>query len=130
MSRAMIYIVAIAMVCLVSCSKDHEGLPTGFVYDPPPTPSDFQATAGVEEVQLSWSYPTESLSTLREFRVYYYYSIYDVVELVGTTTDTEFTDTQLIGNVEYCYRISAIDTSGLEGWRTETQCATVLSGVR
>lgn len=130
MIRAMIYIVTIAMVCFVSCSKDHEGLPTGFVYEPPPTPSDFQATAGVEQVRLSWSYPAESLPTLREFRVYYYYSIYDMVELIDTTTDTEFTDTRLIGNVEYCYRVSAVDTSGLEGWRTASQCVTVLSGAR
>ncbi len=130
MIRAMIYIVTIAMVCFVSCSKNHEGLPTGFVYEPPPTPSDFQATAGVEQVQLSWDYPAESLPTLLEFRVYYYYSIYDMVELVDTTTDTEYTDTRLIGNVEYCYRVSAVDTSGLEGWRTASQCVTVLSGAR
>ncbi|HUV36333.1 MAG TPA: fibronectin type III domain-containing protein [Patescibacteria group bacterium] len=130
MIRAMICVVAIALVCFVSCGKDHEGLPTGFDYDPPPTPSDFQATAGVEQAHLSWSYPAESLPTLLEFRVYYYYSIYDMVELVGTTTETEFTDTQLIGNVEYCYRVSAVDTSDFEGWRTAVQCVTVLSGFR
>lgn len=128
MIRAMLYVTMMALVCTVSCGKDHEGLPTGFVYDPPPTPGDFCATAGVEQVQLSWSYPVGSLPAIQEFRIYYYYSLYDMVELVGTTADTEYTDTRLIGNVEYCYRVSAVDTSGLEGYRTESACVTTLSG--
>ena len=130
MIRAMISVVMLAMLVVVSCGKDHEGLPTSFIYEPPPTPTDFQATAGVEEVHLSWSYPSESLPELEEFRIYYYYSIYDMVELIGTTSDTEYTDTQLIGNVEYCYVVSAVDTTGLEGWRTSMECVTVLTGAR
>jgi fibronectin type 3 domain-containing protein len=130
MIRVLIPVAAIVVIIIASCGKDHEGLPTSFEYDPPPTPTNFEVTAGVESAHLSWSYPTEGFTILQEFRIYYYYSLYDMLELIGTTTETTYTDTLLIGNVEYCYMVSAVDTTGLEGWRTAKRCVTVSSAAR
>jgi hypothetical protein len=125
MIRALVPIAVIAVLLLSSCGKDLEGLPAGFGYTALPTPTDFEVTPGVYAAYLSWDYPGEDLAELREFRIYYYYSLYDMVDLIGTTTDLSYTDTLLIGNVEYCYRVSAVDTNGFEGWRTAARCVTV-----
>jgi hypothetical protein len=118
---------AIVIVFFGACSTEHTDLPTGFVYDPPPTPANFQVVGGQERATLSWSYPSSTLDRIEEFRVYYYYEIYDMSELIGTTSDTSYVDSLLVGNLYYCYRISAVDTTGLEGWRTETVCDFVTS---
>ncbi len=130
MIRVLMSVAAMVIIIFASCGKDHEGLPTSFQYDPPPTPTNFEVTAGIESAHLSWSYPPEGFAALREFRVYYYYSLYDMLQLIGTTEETTYTDTLLIGNVEYCYVVSAVDTTGLEGWRTASTCVTVSSGAR
>ena len=38
---------AIAALC-ISCGADHRDLPTGFAYDPPPTPTNLVVTGGEE----------------------------------------------------------------------------------
>jgi hypothetical protein len=120
---AIVILISLSML-LCSCGKDHEGLPTGFAYNPLPTPEDLEVApgAGPESLVISWSYPPEHIGAVKEFRIYYYYEIYDMVELAGTGTGTSYTDTKLIGNVEYCYVVSAVDSSGLEGWRTAPVC--------
>jgi hypothetical protein len=45
--------------------------------------------------------------------------------LVGTTRDTAFVDSLLVGNLTYCYEVSAVDTTGFEGFRTSPQCVFV-----
>lgn len=117
---------AIAALC-ISCGKDHTDLPTGFAYDPPPTPSNLVVTGGEELSTIRWSYPAIARGSIGEFRVYEYFESYDMIALVGTTTDTVFVDSLLIGNLGYCYKVSAVDTSGFEGWRTESVCAFVRS---
>ena len=119
-------LAAIAALC-ISCGKDHQDLPTGFAYDPPPTPTNLVVTGGKELSTITWSYPAIARASIREFRVYEYYAAYDMTELIGTTTDTVFVDSLLIGNLGYCYKISAVDTSGFEGWRTGSVCAFVWS---
>jgi hypothetical protein len=117
---------AIAALC-ISCGTDHKDLPTGFAYDPPPTPTNLVVTGGEELSTIRWSYPVPALASIREFRVYEYIASYDMVQLVGATTDTVFVDSLLIGNLGYCYKVSAVDRSGLEGWRTASACAFVRS---
>jgi hypothetical protein len=119
----------VLMVLSFSCSKDHENLPTAFEYTPPPTPadSDFVVTGGEERSILSWSYPAEARAAVKEFKVYAYFPPYDMIDSIGTTTETFYVDSLLVGNLFYCYEISAVDTSGLEGWRTVPKCAFVKS---
>jgi len=117
---------AIAALC-ISCGADHQDLPTGFAYDPPPTPTNLVVTGGEELSTIAWSYPASDRGSIRAFRVYEYFASYDMIQLIGTTTDTVFVDSLLIGNLGYCYKVSAIDTSDFEGWRTESVCAFVRS---
>jgi len=120
----LVMVVSVAVLA-VGCSKEHEGLPTSFIYDPPSVPLNFEVTGGNQQAVLDWDYPSEEMGEIEEFRVYYYFEGYDIVELVGTTNETNFTDIQLVGNLTYCYQVSAVDTSGLEGYRTEAVCAFV-----
>jgi len=117
----------VLMTLLVSCGTDHENLPTAFEFTPPPTPTNVVAEAGEERSILHWSYPAEARTSIKEFNVYEYFQPYDMIALIGTTTDTSFVDSLLIGNLSYCYRISAVDTTGLEGWRTASVCTFVRS---
>jgi hypothetical protein len=119
--------LAVLAALAFSCSKEHQDLPTGFRLEPPPTPANVVVAGGAERATVSWSYPPASLASIREFRVYQYLPAYAVLALVGTTTDTAFVDSLLVGNLTYCYKVSAVDTTGLEGWRTATECAFVLA---
>lgn len=125
-SFAWCVLAAVAALC-ISCSEEHQDLPTGFAYDPPATPTGLAVTGGKERATITWSYPAGERASVGGFRVYEYYESYDLIELVGTTTDTVFVDSLLIGNLGYCYKVSAVDTAGFEGWRTESVCAFVLS---
>jgi hypothetical protein len=123
-SFALFVLIATVGLCL-SCGTDHENLPTGFAYNPPPTPENVAVVGGHESSTISWSYPAEARASIGEFRVYQYSEAYNVVQLVGTTADTAFTDSLLVGNLYYCYKVSAVDTTGFEGWRTPSVCAFV-----
>lgn len=120
----LVIMVSIALMA-IGCTKEHEDLPTSFIYDPPSVPLDFEVTGGNQQALLDWDYPPEEIGSIEEFRVYYYYEAYDLLELVGTTNSTNYTDTQLVGNLTYCYQVSAVDTAGLEGHRTEAICVFV-----
>lgn len=127
--KVLTWLIPAALVALcVSCSEDHQDLPTGFAYSPPATPTGLTVVGGEEQATISWSYPASDRAAVGEFRVYEYYETYDMIDLVGTTTDTVFVDSLLIGNLGYCYKVSAVDTAGFEGWRTAGVCAFVRSG--
>ena len=125
MRSLALYLVMAAIALSASCSEDHQNLPTSFAYDPPPTPVDLIATGGEESSTIRWSYPAEARPSVLEFRVYQYIELYDMVQLVGTTADTVFIDSLLVGNLVYCYKVSAVDMTGFEGWRTASACALV-----
>ena len=127
MNRFMLLCLVSLFIMFGACSKDHQDLPTGFAYDPPPTPTSLTVVGGNESATLTWSYPASELGSLGEFRIYYYYAIYNLVDLIGTATDTTFIDSLLVGNLYYCYQVSAVDTTGFEGWRTAAECAFVRS---
>ena len=123
MKRIAILALMLTIPFILSCGEDHGSSPQAFKYEPPQTPSDFEAAGGTYEVTLTWSYPQELIPGIREFRIYYYYDLYDMVEFVDTTTAMSFVDSDLIPNVTYCYKISAVDTTGLEGYRSGHECA-------
>ena len=127
----MIRTISIILIslCIVwaACSNKHGEQPTAFQYVAPPTPTDFTVTPGPEEAHLSWNFPAEGYDNFKEFRVYLYVEVYDMAQLIGTTTDTDFVDGPLVGNLYYCYRVSAVDSTGFEGWLSEHQCAFIPS---
>ena len=125
LKNMIIALMVVMTVALVSCSNDHGTEPGPFDVDDPPTPADLTVTPGTEQATVSWDYPPESMGALEEFRVYYYFAAFDLVELAGTTTGMTYVDTKLVGNVEYCYKVSAVDTFGIEGWRAGEECAVI-----
>lgn len=125
LKKIFLILTVVAMAAIISCSNDHGTEPAPFDVDAPTTPTDLSVTSGTEQATVAWDYPSEDMETLEEFRVYYYFPAYNVVELAGTTTDLTYVDTKLVGNVEYCYKVSAVDTSGIEGYRTDEECAVI-----
>ena len=127
MKRFAMLTLVILVVSYFGCSREHRDLPTGFVFDAPPEPANLKVTPGAELATLEWSFPGESFGSLDHFNVYYYYEMFDMMEQIGTTTDTTFIDSFLVGNLYYCYEVSAVNVSGLEGWRTGPVCVFVTS---
>jgi len=127
MRLCSVCMLGVLMTLLVSCGTDHENLPTAFEYTPPPTPTNFVVTGGGERSTLTWHYDADARAAIMEFKVYEYYPLYDMIDSIGTTTDTLYVDSLLVGNLSYCYKISAVDKTGLEGWRTGHECAFVKS---
>ncbi len=125
LKKMIIALTVVAAAALVSCSNNHGTEPESFDVAAPPTPADLTVIPGTEQAAISWAYPLESMGALKEFRVYYYFAAFDALELVDTTTSLTYIDTKLIGNVEYCYRVSAVDTFGMEGWRSGEECAVI-----
>ncbi len=110
---------------LGSCSKQNKDLPTSFMFVPPATPTDVVVTPGVERSTVTWRYETAALANVKEFRVYEFFPQLQELVLVGATKDTVFVDSLLVGNLTYCYKVSAVDTTGFEGYRTAAECAFV-----
>jgi hypothetical protein len=125
LKKTMIALMIVAVAAFVSCSNDHGTEPGPFDVEAPSAPTDLSVTAGTEQATIAWDYDSGSMGALEEFRIYYYFAAFDVVELAGTTTSLIYTDTKLVGNVEYCYKVSAVDTFGMEGWRTDEECAVI-----
>jgi fibronectin type 3 domain-containing protein len=130
MKRMMMLIFIFSFVLTCGCSKEHKDLPTSIDRVWPATPTDFEVDAGVESAVLTWSYPG-AIDSLSCFNIYWVHVYFDMImeELRGTTDETNFTDTLLIGNNRYCYMVSAVNKTGLEGRRTQIECVTVQSGV-
>ena len=125
LKKIMIALMVVAAVAFVSCSNNHGTEPAPFDVEAPPTPTDLSVTPGTEQATISWDYPPESMGALEVFRVYYFFEMFDAVELVDTTSALTYVDTRLVGNVEYCYKVSAVDTFGMEGWLTADTCAVI-----
>ena len=121
MKRIARLTLIIPLLLVMSCSADHGDSPTGFEFSAPDSPTAFTVTPSPNELTLEWDYPGD-LAEVSEFRVYYYYEMYGLEEFVGTASGTTYTDTDLIGNMIYCYKVSAVDLDGHEGLRTETIC--------
>ncbi len=125
MKRVTILLSAMIIAVSMSCGGDHGESPAAFDFEAPQAPTELTLTPGSCQMILEWDYPSELLAEISEFRIYYYYEGYGVEELVDETTSTSFTDTRLIGNMVYCYKVSAVDLEGREGWRSETECGMV-----
>ena len=123
LKKAILATVVIAAAALVSCSDDHGTEPAPFDVSAPDAPTGLTVTSGPASATVEWSFDGDA-GSLEEFRVYYHFQAYGLLELVGTTDPgiLTYTDTGLVGNVEYCYVVSAVDTSGMEGMRTGEEC--------
>lgn len=131
MNRIFLYgIVVAASIFIVGCAREQSDLPSGFIFEAPPTPSNLKLEPAVRSCKVSWSYPHDALALVSEFRVYRYYVDYGQIYLVGTPQDTFFVDSLLVGNLYYCYGVSAVDSSGFEGWRAGPECIFVPDELR
>lgn len=124
MKRHALILIA-ALLAAASCGDDHGSEPGPFDLSYPPTPVDLTVTPGTGQATIRWSYPPGDRDPIERFKLYYYIEVYDQVELIATISDTVYVDQQLVGNLEYCYRVSAVDTSGVEGYRSESACAVI-----
>jgi len=118
----MLFVIA---AVAVSCGKDHGSAPEPFDVVAPPAPFDLAVEPGREQATITWSYQPASRALVDRFRIYYFFEVYDILELIASTADTYYVDERLVGNLRYCYVVSAVDTNGVEGWRTPAVCAII-----
>lgn len=71
----------------------------------PTKPENLKATATSSSVSLSWSASTDNVRVS-------HYNIYQNNQLVGTSTSTNYTATNLSPNTTYSFTVEAVDTSG------------------
>ena len=105
----------------MGCSDEHGSSPTSFNYDPLSAPDNLEAEPGIESVTLTWSHT----GPYREFFVYlmYYSGTEAVLQPIDTTSSPKSTIGDLVPNLEYCFVVSAVDSNGMEGWRSSEACA-------
>jgi hypothetical protein len=125
MKSIALYIVVFLVLITASCGNDHGQQPAPFNIDPPARPTGLTVTPGPGEAMVEWGYAGGDLDLVSEFRIYYYFDVIGEAEFIAATTDTFFLDSQLVGNLEYCYTVSAVDTNGIEGWRASAECALI-----
>jgi fibronectin type 3 domain-containing protein len=89
---------------------------------PPPAPDDLGAQAvSPSQINLSWTAvqdPESGVSTYRIFRD---------EEVVGSTSSTSFSDTELQPITTYSYQISAVNGDGFESEKSNEASATTLA---
>jgi len=87
---------------------------------PPSIPTNLTATSmSSTEIDLSWYASTDDVE-VEGYKVYR-----DGIHIENTTT-TSFSDTGLSPGTQYCYTISAYDTTGNESAQSSEACATTL----
>jgi len=80
---------------------------------PPTKVSGLSVSAGHQQVSLSWTASTDSVSGVMEYRVYRSdVNTFDVNILAGATSNTNYTDSNLINGQTYYYRVIASDHAG------------------
>ena len=119
---AALALVLIPGLVFFSCSAEHGDSPAGFSFEAPEAPTGLTLTPGANQLTLEWDYPGDP-ADVSGYVVYYYYDMYGVEEVIDTVTATRYTDSDLIGNMIYCYKVSAIGPGDREGYRSATKCA-------
>ncbi len=120
----VIFIISLLLTAICGCGEDHGVSPSAFDYEGLPAPDSLDITPGNWQLTLSWKYPAEKADLVESYLVYRYYltEYGKYLELADTTSSMGYTDEGLVGNVEYCYVVSAVDTNGIEGFRSEIEC--------
>ncbi|HOD36683.1 MAG TPA: SBBP repeat-containing protein [Syntrophales bacterium] len=78
----------------------------------PTRPTGVQATvAGPNQVDLIWQPSTGNGGRLT-------YQVYRDGSVLGTTTETDYSDTEVTEGVTYCYQVSAVDAEGNESGKS------------
>ncbi|MFW5935924.1 MAG: S8 family serine peptidase, partial [Candidatus Hadarchaeota archaeon] len=88
---------------------------------PPAKVTNLTATAvSSSQIDLAWDANTEDDLD--------HYNIYRDDNFIDSTTSTSYSDTGLSSNTTYTYEVSAVDTSGNEGERSDPASATTEEG--
>ncbi len=121
MFRISVFFALLIVLAGAGCSDEHGSSPTSFNYDPLSAPDSLEAAGGAESISLTWTHSGQ----YRDFIVYilYYSGTEAVLQPVDTTSSTSSVIGDLVPNLEYCFVVSAVDSNGMEGWRSSAECA-------
>ncbi|MFH1545335.1 MAG: fibronectin type III domain-containing protein [archaeon] len=93
--------------------ESHQTKTVGIDKNSPTKVSGLSVSAGHQQVSLSWTASTDSVSGVMEYRVYRSdVNAFDVNILAGATSNTNYTDSSLINGQTYYYRVIASDHAG------------------
>ena len=91
--------------------------------DPPAAPTNLTATA-VSSSQIDLDWDDNSEPDLDHYNVYR-----DTVQIATDVTESSYSDTGLSPSTQYCYTVTAVDTSDNESAESNQACATTEEGV-
>jgi len=122
----------IVLFLLSGCSDEHGTSPASIEYEALPAPENFEITSANYSLTLSWDYSPNKITLTKEFFVYvvdpnqYGGVIYpvDTLTVADYNVSKGCTFDKLAANMEFCFVVSAVDLSGIEGWRAEAECGT------
>ncbi|RKY65250.1 MAG: hypothetical protein DRP99_00525, partial [Candidatus Latescibacterota bacterium] len=109
-----------AAVILGGCTKEHEAptasnpLDTGRI---PPTPKIESVIVGNRRVTLTWT--VDDTSAISKYNIFRSDSADADYRLVGSSSIRTYTDRGLVNGKRYFYKVASVDTSGLEGYKSE-----------
>lgn len=123
MGHKILVILALAVIALSGCSKEIEK-PSGVSNLPPQpeTPRGLTASIGDGQAVLNWA--VKDAQALAWTVVYYSDSSPNVMTVYDTTDLFSDTVYDLVNGRRYFFRVSAIDTAGLEGLQSGAVAAT------
>ena len=94
----------------------------------PTTPSSPSVTpVSATQVSLSWTASTDNVG-VDYYNIFRCTGICTPTSIIGTTTQTSYTDANLTPATQYTYQLSAVDTSGNASGKTATFTGTTQSG--
>lgn len=110
------FVLSVSLGCLNDIQEADLKVPAGEV----PVPAGLSARTGDNEVLLSWR-PVEGAGG---YVVYRAVGLVVKPDLLAREQDTLFADKDVLNGRTYYYSVSAVDPTGLEGYRSEIIAAT------
>ncbi len=114
-------------VITISSASWTDGVGEGSVVEKPNAPSDFDVMAGTESVDLMW---TDNSDNETGFYIERSDDGGDFMVIDSTDADIEmYTDTSVVSNVEYAYRVVAFNSETMSGYSTTVRVTITTTNV-
>ncbi len=111
--KLLVVIAALLALILTGCSQEiTEPVKTDEIAGAPETPQGLQTLVADGQVRLTWT--ISSAAQINRFMIYRGDTSSTALDLIDSTTATNYVDSDLRNGLRYIYQVSSIGTNGLE----------------
>ena len=130
LTRGMTYFYVVTAVNIVGESEMSAEVSITIPVDVPNSPINPVASLSGNDVIISWESPQDNGgSNVTEYRVYRSTSQGSGYQLIGSTTETAYTDTTTEGGMKYYYVVTAVNSAGESEYSNEVGIQTETNSV-